>query len=721
MQQPLKIFVDTLLAEFRQYIPRFRGVFFSSAQQQGPRHSFLRRQLHVNGHSRADTTGTRAYFLHDLFTVVLPRDQYLVHTTFRGRTRRLLRHLLGFSTSIAVCVLLLLFFLQALWSDRRVYSSVNQQPCLSPGSAPGQAAVLAEAETCRQVVQALHDQQQKRLAVNKLVFDSSGKLAAQLRQRYVERFDAAVLAPLDAGLEQRLTTSTDTIPVVFLLIKRITLINRCLSVFGCPRTLDTEQQPDYRLMFEAGWQKPPSAEQATVLQHTYEAYLRWAADVPEIVQREQEALANRLRTWFASKQFAPRQILLWANQHYAPVTLQTFWQEWSSADGKKAVQVEGAYTPAAWQQSIAPFLQRARDTIPDMAPFLQAFQDDYYAQYFAQWGQFLAEFPRGETLPRDARRRLALTLLDEQSPYHRILDATYAQLKPLLPAAFLSSPVATAVAESAPVQQSVSWWRKIRQTVSQWRGSKDTPALVTEVLSPAPEFTPPAWVVVLQRYLTSESRKAFLEAMKQTRELLTEAPMEKTVQLVQAAFQDGKPSEKSTHPTLRAWGIVQQFRDKEGTGAGADAKPFWPLLERPVQLVWRVNLERTAEFLQKSWEEKVVEPVKRLPETEQLDFLYGAQGKVREFANQIAKPFLANNESQLGQVLGEAVPLATTFLKTLQDEKKLRPVLEQAKNNPPRVNIQASRQTSLNQAYTVAEDKTEFQVQCDGKLLKVSN
>jgi hypothetical protein len=364
----------------------------------------------------------------------------------------------------------------------------------------------------------LDEQQQRRFAWNKLVFDRSGKLAEQLRQRYLTRFTDAVLVPLDAGLAQRLTTGPDTIPTVFVLISRIGLLNQCLSVFGCRRTLDQESQPDYKLMFEVGWQKPASTEHVTSLQQTYEAYLRWASGSPEFLQREQEAHANRLRGWFALKQFAPQQILLWTNQRYASVTVQEYWEEFA-ADGKKALQVDGAYTPAALQQSLIPFLQRAREAVPDMAPLLKEFQNDYREQYFTQWRRFLDEFPRGEALPRDARRRLALKLLDEQSPYHRILDTTYANLKPLLPVEPGSNPTSPGT-DSKLAQQPTNLWSRIWRMVSQW-WSKEAPQAVQETVSPLIEPTPPGWVLILQRYLASESRKTYLEAMQQTRELLT--------------------------------------------------------------------------------------------------------------------------------------------------------------------------------------------------------
>ena len=70
-----------------------------------------------------------------------------------------------------------------------------------------------------------------------------------------------------------------------------------------------------------------------------------------------------------------------------------------------------------------------------MTPILRAFQEEYYAQYFKQWRGFLVDFPRGEALSREPRRRLASKFADENSPYNRILNVAFEQFKPWLPAA----------------------------------------------------------------------------------------------------------------------------------------------------------------------------------------------------------------------------------------------------------------------------------------------
>ena len=193
-------------------------------------------------------------------------------------------------------LLLILLVIQSFVRDRQGYSTVKQESCTATTAGQTAASLLELSDTCRQVVEALSEQNRQRAAWRKLVFNRSGQLEEQLRQRYVEQFASGALARLDASLSQRLSAGSNTIPLVFLLIKRIELLNQCLSGFGCPETVETDLRPDYQLMLDPKPQQAALPEQETQLQHTYEAYLRWASEGPEaILRRELEGHALLLQ------------------------------------------------------------------------------------------------------------------------------------------------------------------------------------------------------------------------------------------------------------------------------------------------------------------------------------------------------------------------------------------------------------------------------------------
>jgi type VI secretion system protein ImpL len=690
LQGPLTVFGERLFSENpARRTPFFRGLFFCSAQQQGTPVSVLRRQWQFAGEGKPQGGESKPYFLHDLFSVILPRDRYWAKHTAEETRWRWLRRVLGTATCIGLCALAVLCLRRAYLSDWRVYSAVDARVCDAAPEPLGTEPLLDEAEGCRQIVQTVITQNHARPSWHTIVFNKSGKLEGQLRQRYVEKFQAEVLGPLDPGIDQRLMAADDSISWVFLLIKRLELVARCQAVSGCTDSFGHDVQPDYALMLKARAERPPAAERVALLQRTDEAYLRWSSDTAEVLRREQDAHSERIRRWFASQQFATDQILRWANQHYPPVSEREYWGAPLQAAGSLGAQVEGAYTRAAWEGSLLPFLRRAEQAAPGMAGALEQFTGDYRQQYFERWRLFLAEVSGSDLSgwrKRDDRQQLALKLIDESSPLNRLIDVTFDNIKPLLP------PV---LVVTAPV------------------GSAEDPALT------AAEATIPGWIRVMRRYIGSETRKAYLEGLRQVGDQLAGGVFQdQSLKLAQAVFQETRPSPSATQPLLKAWSTISQFRDQ--MGPNAEGQSFWPVLESPVHLVWKVILDEAAVALQKRWTEVVIAPTEGLSQIEQLYLLYGPQGKLRGFTDQLVKPFLADDDSRLGHpVLGRGLPLSPMFLKALQNEKQLSTYMEVMKRTPPLVRVAATRSALIDGQTNLREERTEFLVKCGSETFKV--
>ena len=84
LQRRLRLFLDTLcVLDVPFDAPYVRGVFFGSAQQQGMPFSALRDNLGFKTPLQALEESTESYFLHDLLTVILPRDRQLARPAAR--------------------------------------------------------------------------------------------------------------------------------------------------------------------------------------------------------------------------------------------------------------------------------------------------------------------------------------------------------------------------------------------------------------------------------------------------------------------------------------------------------------------------------------------------------------------------------------------------------------------------------------------------------------
>jgi type VI secretion system protein ImpL len=675
LQQPLKTFLEALLAENPvQRTPFFRGLFFCSAQRQGTPVSFLRRELSFKAPIDGPEVGARNYFLHDLFSVILPRGRYLARPTAETSRGWLLKHLLGSAACLGLCLLLALPLTQAFLSDQRTAVSAAEVECEAADEAPGRGPLVDEAENCRRAVEELITQNRQRPSWSKLVFDRSVKLEEGLRVRYAAKFKAEALAPLDTAIAQRLTTDAEVIALVFLLLARTEALKQCLAATGCPETLDGERQPDYRVMLASGSRPSPMPEDVAKLQNAYETYLRWSSGMEGSLRGEYEALTVALRRWLSSKEVAPRQILLWANRNHQALTYQELWDIPLPAGDPNSPQVGGAFTHHAWEQSLAPLLKRAGEAVPDVEPVLKGFQAHYRAQYVTQWQRFLARFPQGAAAwegTRERRLQLASRLLDAGSPFDRVLDIASANLKVL-----------------------------------------DATALPSERPS-ATESATPAWVGVLHRYVGSDSRRAYVDSLREVGKRLTgEARREHSFQLAQAGFQEGTPTEKSDHPVLRAWWIVGQLREKDGPDAESPEAAFWQLLQWPVLFVWRVILEEASAYLQERWNELLIE-VKDLPPGQKHEVLYGKGGKVGAFVAGPATSFLSRRGDQYAprRVLQGEVAFMETFLQYLQQARVggAQPEMEDVKRRIP---IRAAP-AAIEADATLKVAKTELIVECD--------
>jgi type VI secretion system protein ImpL len=163
LQQPLSAFVMALLVDNPfQHRAMLRGLFLSSARQQQTPISLVRRPLGFQPPGIPQPEGMQPYFLHDLFAVILRRDQYLATSTHRARHSRWWRHLVSVSSGLGCCLLLVLLLTQAFWNDRQVYTAADPTACTTEAGGQSLPSRLEQIETCRQVVETIQTQQDQR-------------------------------------------------------------------------------------------------------------------------------------------------------------------------------------------------------------------------------------------------------------------------------------------------------------------------------------------------------------------------------------------------------------------------------------------------------------------------------------------------------------------------------------------------------------------------------
>jgi type VI secretion system protein ImpL len=674
LQRGLAAVAEGLFSEdVRYHTPHFRGIFFTSARQEGTPRSALRPRLHLSETSVSQATAARHYFVRDLFDSILPRDRSLVSSTARERRKRGLGKLVRLVAVVGAFVVGSVLVVTELVTDRRIVSGAGESACPEAAARESGAPRLAELDACRLAAQSVAEKNRQRLAWGRMLFDRSGKLEESLRARYVQGFRAAVLSSLNAEMQRAFEVTQDPLPIVLVLARRIQIARRCLSPGGCPTPIGPDLQPDYAVMLDPAHKQRDLEKEAEKLGAGYSAYVLWQVQPRQELQQDLAEDQRRLQEWLAAKQLDLSQLLVWVNRRAPPMTYETYWELPAPIATIALPRIDAACTRKVWGQDVAPFLQQIQDAVPEVGPRLHAFQQGYVETCLAQWKRFLEAFPNGAASWRgpDRRRELALRLLKQDSPYRRVLDDAVANLGPWLPAD---------------------------------EASKEGPG----------------WAMALRRQATSPERKAYEKALDAITGKLEGKPLpEAGFELVRATFAEGKPGADSASPVLRAWWLASQPQAGAATREG-EPDIVGGLLREPVLFVWRYLLEVTGEHLQKAWAENVEAPIVSLPPAEQVVLLYGPGGRLGAFAEKFTRPFLTEQGDGAATLLGEQLPFSPAFLEVMKDSTDLGVLL--GGGTPPQpVVVKAARPSELEGQGSLREEQTLLTVTCAGKTYRLTD
>jgi len=649
----------------RYHTPLFRGIFFTSAQQRGALVSSLRRQLNLSAPPSLKEEGNAHYFLHDLFQSILPRDRGLVATTEREHRRRRLSRGLRLGSRGGAVLLLSFYFVKAFYADQ-LPASVDSSKCPAATVDTPSRPLFEEVERCRQTVEDLakYNRQRSRWFTF-FGFTSTFQREEELRQLYAQNFKAKILAPLNARLELAINASDNPVPLVLLLAQRIQLTNRCLSAPRCISQASGEAELDYPLMLDPYGSANSSPQATAQLKAMYRAYLLAR------VYLEQDRNEDRQRLQrFSNKEFTFDRLRDLINKRSPPITQDQYWELPPPLPVLATPHIDYACSKKGWENDLIGPLQPIQDAVPDIHERFGAFQQEHIKACLEQWRRFLTDFPQGAERWRGTEKRqtLALRLLTTQSPYQRVLTDAWENLAP-------------------------------------WLDGRDT-------------MMASLWTQQLQAYASSEQRQAYLDLLAQVAARLKNGPFsEAAFKLVRDAFTESEDAstKEPVHPLIRAWMLASRLAQDNSGGASSPPPTnlFQLFLQEPLRYVWRVLLEAASVQLQNDWTLQVTRSVDGLPMIERLITLYGPEGKVENYKNQVLEPFLKGTSP-----LGEKFIFPAEITKALDAQEQFSPLL---KGTVYPLEVRAGRRSTLVGDSVFFEDQTIFSVACAGKVDWITN
>jgi len=689
-QQGLSLFVTLMLEDNPfQRTPRWRGLYFAGS---------------------ADAAHRGGAFVADLFTRFLPSDQPLAGTSFRGSAGRMavagvgVLAMLGLSASIA-------YSLSKASGDDTTLLAQTQAACAEVADRTSSGRIEWVAGCGRTIESLEAEASNKWLSFGIRKADSDIR---EMKQRVIEDFNNLILAPEDQMLAADIQQHRAGIEHVLAITQRLRLLDDCRSGNDTcrKRELPNNVSFDARARLFAPFRSPGNdtrrdRDNAADLFATYLGYLRWQKkNVLDDERARLEALLTKLLAGYTPN---AADLKKWADARDKGVALETFWLPEGAVvgtDDAGSAGISQAYTRDAWEGIVQPMLATLQDRAPEKQARIDDLRNTYFRDYFANWAKFQARFGDGIRLWRGHYGDLLARASTDQNPYDFFFRSAQRNLYELpLDWPFSSRWAATWA------QMKSNWlasWRPFGRFVAdsfKFGGEK---------------IVPPPWLLAMHDTQATVLARQDADFARAYLRLQAEGSGEDVYQLASDLFASkGKADKPPASDYSKLIDAVDKPDEKYATAFKGDDLSAWSVVQGPSKLLLFLTVHRAGEYVQERWRESVVKPLAALPQEQQIEALYGEQGKLGAFVNDWLKPFITEKERLPVKVGGVAMPLTAGYQGMVAAQRKFLPVLGDI---APFLagSFTLTRPSDLG-ALDEGEGGTVFQVECSQRNFRASS
>ncbi|HOC10141.1 type VI secretion protein IcmF/TssM N-terminal domain-containing protein [Thermomonas sp.] len=642
----LAMFVSLMLEDNPfQRTPRWRGLYFAGA---------------------ADAAHRSGAFVADLFTRFLPSDQPLAGTSFRGNAGRMaiagagVLAMLGLSASFA-------YGLKSAHRDDAALLQQTRSACSEVAHSTSTGRIEWVASCGRTIEELEAAQGDTMLSFGIRRADSD---IAKLRQRVVDDFANLILAPEDQMLATDIDQRRAGIEHVLAITQRLRLLEDCDSSNPVCRNRELKNNVSFdarsRLFapfVSADNDTRRDRNNADALFATYLGYLRWQKkNIREAEHARLEGLLTRLLANYTPRAADLKQ---WADARGVGMDLGSFWLPQGAVVGTETGQlatISSAYTRDTWEGAIEPMLATLRKQAPERASRIDDLRNAYFQDYFTQWEKFQARFGDGITLWRGRYEELLARAGGADNPYARFFVAAQRNLYELP----FDWPLAS--------RWAATWAQMKSKWLSSWRPFGRF--IADSFRFGGEKVTPPVWLLAMHDSQAVVLNRQDADYARAYLRLQAEGSGEDVYQLASDLFTSkGKADKPPASDYTKLIDAVDKPAEKYATSFKGDDLAAWSIVQGPSKLLLFLTVHKAGTYVQQRWRESVVKPLSTLPPEQQVDALYGPQGKLSAFVNDWLKPFITEKERLPVKVDGVAIPLSAAYQGMVAAERKFQPVL----------------------------------------------
>lgn len=425
----LKVFTGALFSD-NPYLetPLFRGVFFSSARQEGPAHVMAEDLTDVAAQLSERAATDRGAFLHDVFSRFLPMDRNLFTPMLEFLRWRSKTRFAGVVAWLFLMFCMAGFLTLSYTHNERALRVISSEFSALPElTGAMDSKLLAIDQFRRQIIRMETVNNDWFLPRMGLTQSLSGE--ARVKTAFANLFLEQILKPLDASMRASVDAldnrASETAIGMYIghMVWRIELLKAKQRGASLDEMRKIPAYPDAVLT-----QVDPKLvpELAPFFNDCYLDYLSWRPWDETLAQHLAD-FKVRLTRLASLKDGQMQWLVDWANTrpYLHPVTLNDFWGGVGQVSGQDAF-VPAGYT-AEGKKAIDGFIKEFDQAVDNPKAFqnkIDAFWSWYANQYYLSWNQFALGFHAGYGFLLDDtdKRKMAARMPTFASPYFAMLE-----------------------------------------------------------------------------------------------------------------------------------------------------------------------------------------------------------------------------------------------------------------------------------------------------------
>jgi len=424
----LEVFTKAVFEENPyQETPLFRGLYFSSARQEGePRSEFLQLTC-IAPLSKDKKILEKGLFLQDVFKRILPGDRYLfrpIREFLRWRTVTSSQGLLAWiMVWLALCGFLSYSFLR----NSMTIGEFMKKFYNPPSSMRDVGADLLMLDKLRVEILAVEGAN-KSWWTPRFGLDDSMRIEWKLKKNYVRLFSDSLLHPIDAVIMKQIedvdkyTQDEGMVLYISYLVMRINLFQQVLKKENFSNIAQFENVC-INLVTREYPQIPP--EIASKFDDLYYAYLLWY-DGKEDFQGQLKYLRIAMTRLIEKREGDIKWLVGIFMPDTPDVRLSDFWGVSEEGGYNEQIYVPGAYTDKG-RKSIKDFIALMDKVLPGKKLSEEqknSFWNWYEEQFYESWGRFGRQFNDGidGLVTVSAWKHMVALMTTDQNPYFRFID-----------------------------------------------------------------------------------------------------------------------------------------------------------------------------------------------------------------------------------------------------------------------------------------------------------